>query len=240
MNPSSQTPWNPGAWKAYEARQQPAYDNPRSVEKIAAILTTKPPLVSTGEIERLQGALEDAAAGKRFVLQGGDCAECFADCTEASLTSKLKVLLQMSLVLTYATRKPTVRIGRIAGQYAKPRSQEFETVDGVELPVYRGDLVNSREPVAELRKPEPSRMLDGYHHAAASLNFIRALIEGGTSLMLRSEKIPSRASPKTSVLISEATRLHFHPGFPLKNSRQVSAMEYGSSPLELAPDQIRQ
>ncbi|HPO17348.1 MAG TPA: 3-deoxy-7-phosphoheptulonate synthase class II [Candidatus Hydrogenedentes bacterium] len=179
MNQSSQTPWNPGSWKAYATRQQPAYDNPLSVAKVADELATKPPLVSIGEIERLQGALEDAAAGKRFVLQGGDCAECFADCTEASLTSKLKVLLQMSLVLTYATRKPTVRIGRIAGQYAKPRSQEFETADGVELPVYRGDLVNSREPVAELRKPEPSRMLDGYHHAAASLNFIRALIEGG-------------------------------------------------------------
>ncbi len=172
-------PWNPHSWSGYSLKQQPAYENPQAVEKTTEDLSKKPPLVSIGEIERLQSALEDAAAGKRFILQGGDCAECFSDCTEASLTSKLKVLLQMSLVLTYATRKPTVRIGRIAGQYAKPRSQDFETVAGAQIPVYRGDLINDREPNAELRKPSPARMIDGYHHAAASLNFIRALIEGG-------------------------------------------------------------
>ncbi len=179
MKYSERRPWHPHSWSGHPLKQQPAYADPRAVQKITEDLSKKPPLVSIGEIERLQSALEEAAAGKRFILQGGDCAECFSDCTEASLTSKLKVLLQMSLVLTYATRKPTVRIGRIAGQYAKPRSQDVETFEGVEIPVYRGDLINDREPGAELRKPNPARMLDGYHHAAASLNFIRALIEGG-------------------------------------------------------------
>ncbi len=171
--------WSVSSWRAKTARQQPRYDNPSHLERCLETLRTKPPLVAQGEVDRLKAELAEAVEGKRFVLHGGDCAERFADCTGPSLTSKLKVLLQMSMVLTYATRKPVVRIGRLAGQYAKPRSNEFETVNGRNLPVYRGDLINSMENDESARRADPARMIEGYHHAAAGLNFIRALIEGG-------------------------------------------------------------
>ena len=144
-----------------------------------ASLRERPPLVAPGEIQRLREQLAEASEGRRFVLQGGDCAETFASCTAPALQAKLQVLLQMSLVLTYATRKPVIRIGRIAGQYAKPRSQPTEVVAGRTLPVYRGDLVNGLEPDPAARVADPRRMVEAYHHAAASLNYLRALIEGG-------------------------------------------------------------
>ena len=179
MNENACATWTPASWRRFPVRQQPDYADPEAVSRVTHALSLKPPLISVGEVDRLHSALAEAAEGRRFVLQGGDCAECFSDCTELALVSKLKVLLQMSLVLTYATRKPVVRLGRVAGQYAKPRSQAFEDVAGQRLPVYRGDLINSREADPALRAADPRRMLDGYHHAAASLNFIRALIEGG-------------------------------------------------------------
>jgi 3-deoxy-7-phosphoheptulonate synthase len=171
--------WSRDSWRARAALQQPSYEDPAGVEAVTAVLSARPPLVSVGEVERLRKALREAAEGKRFVLHGGDCAETFASCTESALRSKLEVLLQMSLVLTYATRRPVVRIGRIAGQYAKPRSSPTERIDGRELPSYRGDIVNGAEPTAGARKPDPARMLEAYHCAAASLNYLRALIEGG-------------------------------------------------------------
>ncbi|HPG68509.1 MAG TPA: 3-deoxy-7-phosphoheptulonate synthase class II [Candidatus Hydrogenedentes bacterium] len=171
--------WSPDSWRAKEALQQPEYDDAEAVAAALHTLRNRPPLVAPGEIERLRQALAEAAEGRRFVLHGGDCAERFTDCTGAALKTKLKVLLQMSVVLTYGTRKPIVRIGRMAGQYAKPRSQGLEHVGHLEVPVYRGDLINGIEPNAESRKPDPQRMLEGYNHAAASLNYIRALIEGG-------------------------------------------------------------
>ena len=174
-----ETPWSRSSWRDKHAEQQPSYDDPRAAERTLAELAHRPPLVAAGEVERLRGLLREAASGQRFVLQGGDCAETFDSCTEVSLRSKLEVLLQMSLVLTYATRKPIVRIGRIAGQYAKPRSSPLENVAGVELPSYRGDIVNGAPATAEARRPDPSRMLSAYGHAAASLNYLRALIEGG-------------------------------------------------------------
>ena len=182
MNPSSDSPkqgWHSGSWRALPARQQPNYDDEAALARTLDTLRTKPPLVSTGEVDRLASELAEAAEGKRFVLHGGDCAERFADCTSESLTARLQVLLQMSLVLTHATRRPVVRIGRMAGQYAKPRTSDAERVDGRELPVYRGDLINDNAPDAAARRADPGRMLDGYHHAAASLNYVRALIEGG-------------------------------------------------------------
>lgn len=171
--------WSPSSWKAYKALQQPEYENPRESSACQEILRQKPPIVTPGEVDRLLNELAEAAAGKRFLLHGGDCAERFADCRAGVLQGKLKVLLQMSMVLTYATRKSVTRIGRLAGQYAKPRSQDTELIDGEELPVYRGDLINSNEASAAMRTPNPHRMVEGYHHAAASLNYIRALIEGG-------------------------------------------------------------
>jgi 3-deoxy-7-phosphoheptulonate synthase len=171
--------WQPDSWRLRTAAQQPVYDDPAGVDDAVAMLSGKPPVVAPGEVDRLRADLALASEGRRFVLQGGDCAERFEECTGPSLTRLLQVLLQMSLVLTYATRKPVIRIGRIAGQYAKPRSKATELVDGAELPVYRGDLINDMAPTAEARRADPRRMVEGYHHATASLNFIRGLIEGG-------------------------------------------------------------
>jgi 3-deoxy-7-phosphoheptulonate synthase len=171
--------WSTSSWRSRRVQQQPEYDDPQAVSRALAALATRPPLVAAGEVERLRLAVGEAAQGRRFVLHGGDCAEAFASCTESALRSKLEVLLQMSLVLTYATRRPIVRIGRIAGQYAKPRSSATERVGDAELPSYRGDIVNAAEPTPEARRADPARLLEAYGHAAASLNYLRALIEGG-------------------------------------------------------------
>jgi 3-deoxy-7-phosphoheptulonate synthase len=173
------TQWSASSWRTKPAEQQPVYDDPQALDRALRTLARRPPLVAAGEVDRLRAALSEAAQGKRFVLQGGDCAETFASCTEQALRSKLEVLLQMSLVLTYATRRPIIRIGRIAGQYAKPRSSATERIDGREVPSYRGDIVNAEQPTLEARRADPARLLDAYGHAAASLNYLRALIEGG-------------------------------------------------------------
>jgi len=142
-------------------------------------LALLPPLVTSWEIERLKTQLAEAADGRRFLLQGGACAESFDNCRADVITNKLKILLQMSLVLTYGLKCRIIRVGRFAGQYAKPRSSDTETRNGVELPTYRGELVNGIEFLEESRRPDPERMLQGYQHAALTLNFIRALVEGG-------------------------------------------------------------
>ena len=145
------------------------------VEEISKL----PPLVTSWEIAALRTQLAEAARGERFLLQGGDCAESFDRCDSATIANKLKILLQMTLVLVHGGHKPVVRVGRFAGQYAKPRSEEFETRDGVTLPSYRGDLVNRPEFTAEARTPAPERMLRGYERAGLTLNFIRALVSRG-------------------------------------------------------------
>ncbi|MDZ4198415.1 MAG: 3-deoxy-7-phosphoheptulonate synthase class II [Kiritimatiellia bacterium] len=171
--------WTPDSWSGKTALQQPSYEDADAVARVTAKLHSLPPLVTSWEIERLKGLLADAEEGRRFVLQGGDCAETLADCTPDSITGKLKNLLQTSLVLVLGAKKPVVRIGRIAGQYSKPRSQSTETRGGVTLPSYFGDLVNGFEFTQQARTPDPERLLRGYEHAALTLNFIRALIDGG-------------------------------------------------------------
>lgn len=145
------------------------------VDRLAAL----PPLVTAWEVDQLRGQLAEAAAGKRFLLQGGDCAESFGECDAATITNKIKVLLQMSLVLVHGIEKPVIRVGRFAGQYAKPRSADTETRDGVTLPCYRGDVVNASAFTEEARTPDPRLMLRGYELAALTLNYIRALARGG-------------------------------------------------------------
>ncbi len=171
--------WSKDSWRARPAEQQPSYEDPAALEAALRVLAKRPPLVAAGEVDRLRRALGEAARGERFVLHGGDCAETFDSCTEVALRSKLEVLLQMSLVLTYAARRPVVRIGRIAGQYAKPRSSATEEVAGRSLPSYRGDIINGADATPEARRADPARLLEAYGHAAASLNYLRALIEGG-------------------------------------------------------------
>jgi len=171
--------WAPESWQSKIALQQPIYPSNEEVNAVVAQLSSLPPLVTSWEVESLKEQLASAALGKRFLLQGGDCAERFEDCNPAAITNKLKILLQMSLVLIQGCKKPVTRVGRFAGQYAKPRSDDMETRDGVTLPSYRGDNINRPAFTAQDRLPDPQLMLRGYERAALTLNFIRSLVRGG-------------------------------------------------------------
>lgn len=173
------TSWTPQSWRDCAISQQPRYPDAQALETATAQLGSRPPLVTAGEIRALRAELAEAAAGQAFVLQGGDCAESFAECRPDIIANRLRVLLQMSLVLTHGLKQRVVRIGRFAGQYAKPRSADTEIRDGLELPSYRGDLVNAAEFDALAREPDPERLLQGHAYAALSLNYARALIDGG-------------------------------------------------------------
>ena len=173
------TSWHPAGWQGKPAQQQPVYDDPAALERVVAELSRLPPIVVSWEIEALRERLAAAQRGEAFLLQGGDCAETFADCESDSIAKKLKILLQMSLVLLHGLKKPIIRVGRMAGQYAKPRSADTETRDGVTLPSFRGDLVNRPEFTPEARRADPQLLLRGYERAALTLNFARALVEGG-------------------------------------------------------------
>lgn len=175
--------WHPDSWRTRPISHDVAYPDAGQLTRAVDDLRALPPLVTSWEIERLKAEIAEAQAGKRFILQGGDCAETLNDCRSETIANKLKILLQMSLALVYGGKKPVTRIGRFAGQYAKPRSNPLEegTVDGkpATLPSYFGDMFNRAEFTAEARKPDPSLMVRAYKHAALTLNFIRALTEGG-------------------------------------------------------------
>jgi len=171
--------WTPTSWQQMEALQQPRYEDAESVRRVVAEMSTLPPLVTSWEVEGLKLQLAEAARGERFLLQGGDCAETFEDCTASAITSKLKILLQMSLVLVYGSRKRVIRVGRFAGQYAKPRSQDLESRGELELPTFRGDLINRPAFTESDRRPDPELMLRGYERSALTLNFVRSLVDGG-------------------------------------------------------------
>ena len=171
--------WQPSSWQSREAKQQATYSDPVALAKALEELAGLPPLVTSWEILALREQISQAQDGKRFFLQGGDCAESFAECNSDVITNRLKVLLQMSLALTHGLQKPVVRVGRFAGQYAKPRSSDSETRDGVTLPSFRGDLVNSVEFTPEAREPDPRRLLEAHAHSAMTMNFVRALVDGG-------------------------------------------------------------
>ncbi len=164
---------------AIGAKQQPTYDDPAALAAAVARLRTLPPLVFAGECDELKEKVAAAGRGDAFLLQGGDCAETFAGATADNTRNKLRVLLQMAVVLTYAASVPVVKVGRLAGQYAKPRSSDTETRDGVTLPAYRGDAVNGYEFTPESRIPDPQRLLDVYHASASTLNLVRAFTTGG-------------------------------------------------------------
>jgi len=171
--------WTPESWRACEARQLPVYPDAEVIERAEAELVSYPPLVFAGEARDLTAALADVAAGKAFLLQGGDCAESFAEFHPNNIRDTFRVLLQMAVVLTFASKLPVVKVGRMAGQFAKPRSGDTEVQDGVELPSYRGDNVNGIEFTAEARAPDPARMMRGYMQSAATLNLLRAFASGG-------------------------------------------------------------
>jgi 3-deoxy-7-phosphoheptulonate synthase len=171
--------WVPDGWRRLPAAQQPDWPDPAALEAVLGQVAALPPLVFAGEARTLQASLAEVAAGRGFLLQAGDCAESFSAFSANNIRDKLKVILQMAVVLTYGAGLPVVKVGRIAGQFAKPRSSSFEIVDGVELPSFRGDMVNGVEPTVAARRPDPSRMLRAYHQAAATLNLLRAFTTGG-------------------------------------------------------------
>ncbi|HEX8756541.1 MAG TPA: 3-deoxy-7-phosphoheptulonate synthase class II [Steroidobacteraceae bacterium] len=179
MRSPETTSWHSASWQAKPAQQQPVYDDPAHLQRVVADLSRLPPIVVSWEIEALRERLAAAQRGQAFLLQGGDCAETFADCESDAVVKKLKILLQMSLVLLHGLKKPIIRVGRMAGQYAKPRSVDTETRNGVTLPSFRGDLVNRPEFTAEARAADPELLLRGYERAALTLNFVRALVDGG-------------------------------------------------------------
>jgi 3-deoxy-7-phosphoheptulonate synthase len=171
--------WTPDSWQARAAQQQVQYPDDAALARVVDEMRRLPPLVTSWEVESLKDQLAKAARGEAFLLQGGDCAESFDDCRPDAIAAKLKILMQMSLVLVHGTRRPVIRVGRIAGQYAKPRSADTETKGGVTLPSYRGDIVNREAFTEEDRTPDPVLMLRGYERAALTLNFVRALADGG-------------------------------------------------------------
>jgi 3-deoxy-7-phosphoheptulonate synthase len=173
------TDWHPASWQSKEASQQATYPDTDALDRAVADLSRLPPITTSWEVDALKEHFAKAQRGEAFVLQGGDCAETYEECTSENIVAKLKILLQMSLVMIYGMKKPIVRVGRMAGQYAKPRSADTETRDGVTLPSFRGDLINSSGFTVEERTPDPQLILRGYERAALTLNFVRSLIDGG-------------------------------------------------------------
>ena len=171
--------WTPASWRARPIRQHPAYPDAAALAAAEARLATYPPLVFAGEARRLKAALALAAEGRAFVLQGGDCAESFADFNANSVRDTFRVLLQMAVVLTFGATVPVIKIGRMAGQFAKPRSSDTETVDGVTLPSYRGDIINGPDATEWARVPDPGRMETAYFQSAGRMNLLRAFASGG-------------------------------------------------------------
>lgn len=173
------TKWTPDSWRRHEAKQLPDYPDAGALAAAEAELGHYPPLVFAGEARALTADLAQVAQGKAFLLQGGDCAESFAEFHPNNIRDTFRVLLQMAVILTYSSKMPIVKVGRMAGQFAKPRSAPTETIDGVELPSYRGDNVNDIAFTPEGRKPDPQRMVRAYSQSAATLNLLRAFSNGG-------------------------------------------------------------
>lgn len=171
--------WTPNSWRKLPIQQQPTYADKNALAYVEQQLKQYPPLVFAEEIRRLQEHLGDVCQGRGFLLQGGDCAESFRDFTAPKIRDTFKVMLQMAIVLTFAGSVPVTKVGRMAGQFAKPRSSDMENIDGVSLPSYRGDIINGPEFTSEAREPDPNRMLTAYHHSAATLNLLRAFAQGG-------------------------------------------------------------
>src|ERR671934_2359613 len=171
--------WSPSSWRGRPAAQQPAWPSAERLEAVREQLAAMPPLVFAGEARALRDALAKVAEGRAFLLQAGDCVESFQEFSAIAIREKLKIMLQMAAVLTYGATLPVVKVGRIAGQFVKPRSSPTERVGDTEVPSFRGHMVNGEAPTLEARRPDPDRMLQGYHQAAATLNLVRAFTKGG-------------------------------------------------------------
>lgn len=171
--------WQPDSWRSKPILQQPEYDDKAELAQVEKTLSSYPPLVFAAEARELRRQLGQVCEGKGFLLQGGDCAESFSEFNAPKIRDTFKVLLQMAIVLTFAGRCPVTKVARMAGQYAKPRSSDFETKDGITLPSYRGDIINSFEFSEAARRPDPQRLIEAYHRSSATLNLLRAFAQGG-------------------------------------------------------------
>ena len=171
--------WNKNSWRKFNIKQQPSYNNSNTLKLVEEKINKLPPLIFAGEVRSLKNKLEKVSLGEAFLLQGGDCAESFSDFSANNLRDSFKVILQMSAVLTYASSLPVVKVGRMAGQFAKPRSEDLEEKNGIKLPSYRGDIINDIKFDEISRQPDPNRMLDAYSQSAYALNLIRAFASGG-------------------------------------------------------------
>lgn len=171
--------WRADSWRKMPLLQLPDYPDLTHLQQVEQRLAKMPPLVFAGEVNELRSKLAEATEGKAFLLQGGDCAESFAEFSAVNIRDTFKVLMQMAVVLTFGAACPVIKVGRVAGQFAKPRTTESEVIDGVELPIYRGDIINGMEASLAARQPDPERMLQAYHQSASTLNLLRAFAQGG-------------------------------------------------------------
>ncbi|MCW8873729.1 MAG: 3-deoxy-7-phosphoheptulonate synthase class II [Xanthomonadales bacterium] len=219
--------WQPQSWQELPALQQATYPDSAALNAALAKLANLPPLVTSWEILSLREQIAEAQEGRRFVLQGGDCAESFDEVCSPLITNRLKVLLQMSLALVHGLEMPVVRIGRFAGQYAKPRSSDNETRDGVTLPSYRGDLVNSIEFTEAGRIPDPERLLKAHYYSAMTMNFVRSLVDGGFADVHHTEYW-DLSWVEHSPLASEFHRLTESLGQSLRFMETITGRDVGS------------
>ena len=171
--------WTPTSWQQFEAAQQPTWPDGAAVDAALKQIATYPPLVFAGEARSLQASLAQVAAGNAFLLQAGDCAESFEEFSANNIREKLRVILQMAIVLTYSMGVPVVKVGRMAGQFAKPRSSDTEKIGDLEIPSFRGHIVNDASPTEAARIPNPDRLVQAYHQSASTLNLLRAFTKGG-------------------------------------------------------------
>ncbi len=185
MQQNNQKNWTPSSWRNFTAKQQPQYPDQKHLQEVENQLQNFPPLVSCDEIENLKKELAMVANGQAFLLQGGDCAESFSEFSHGNLKNFFRTIMQMTVALMYGIKKPVVKIGRVAGQYAKPRSQDSETIDNLELPSYRGDIINSIDFNEESRTANPKRLIDSYFYSSASLNYLRSLALGGYGNLIK-------------------------------------------------------
>jgi len=219
--------WSPGSWKEFKALQQATYTDQEALSDVLGKLSDLPPLVTSWEINSLREQIAEAQDGRRFMLQGGDCAENFSECSSSLIANRLKVLLQMSLVLMHGLQMPVLRVGRYAGQYAKPRSSDWETRDGVTLPTYRGDIVNSIEFTPEARNPDPQRLIQAHSNSALTMNFVRSLVDGGFADLHHTEYW-NLSWVEHSPLAEEFQRLAENIGRSLKFLETISGQDAGS------------
>jgi len=243
--PSADSPaWNPATWKDKTALQMPAYPDEDKLESVVDELSTKPPLVFAGEARELQAELGRVAMGQGFLLQGGDCAEAFSEANANHIRDTFRVLVQMSLIMQFGSGIPITKIGRMAGQYAKPRSEPDEVRDGVALPSYRGDIINGEEFTPESRIPDPTRFLTAYNQSAQTLNLLRALSAGGYASISRIHDFTLefvRTSPEgekyeeLAERVSEAMRFVNACGIPLNDQRFTQTKFYTAHECLLLP-----